>query len=109
MLLLITRLVGIVFNFPERRKLAAKLLCELVKGDEKNQSRLCEMCDFSPVHGLVTLNSSIPPKLIPKLPLLLDLIKDKRRVALISCSQKKYWAYPKYDEFEEESEDDPDD
>lgn len=39
------------------RKLAAKLICELVYKNEANQMKICECLDFSPIDGAVTINT----------------------------------------------------
>ena len=45
------------------RKLACKLICELVYKNENNQNKLCEIFDFSPISGGVTLNKTLPNEL----------------------------------------------
>ena len=45
------------------RKLACKLICELVYKNENNQNKLCEIFDFSPISGGVTLNNTLPNEL----------------------------------------------
>ncbi len=62
-----------------RRRLAAKLICELVYQNEANQSKICEMCDFSPVMGIVNINQQIPFRLIPMIHSVLDLLRDPKQ------------------------------
>ena len=42
------------------RKLAARLLLEFLHVSDANQSRFCELHDFSPVPGNITLNHKLP-------------------------------------------------
>ena len=47
--------------------MALRLLCELVYNNEQAQMKMCELCDFSPTSGLVTINTSIPKRLISQI------------------------------------------
>eukprot|EP00347_Sterkiella_histriomuscorum_P009761 403339992 len=82
---------------PRRRKLAAKLMCELVFQNEANQDKLCELCDFNPISGTVVINTSIPAKFRNRMVSILDLLRDPRKVQQLSDKQGKFWSYPRYE------------
>jgi hypothetical protein len=70
-----------------KRKLAAKLICEIVYQNEQTQMKLCEICDFSPFgSGAVIFNTEIPKKIVSqgKFGVLLDQLKDHRFVKQLS-------------------------
>lgn len=80
----------------EIRKLSGRLLIEALHGNNKNQDFLCELLDFDPLYGRITLNSEMPALIKQKLlnnPNFLGSIQH-----LTDASSKSYWSFPEYKE-----------
>lgn len=77
--------------------MASKLLCELVFNNEQAQMKMCELCDFSPMSGLVTINTSIPKRLTSQISTVMNQLKDQRIVEQLADRGQKFWSYPKFE------------
>lgn len=59
--------------------------------------KICEIYDFSPIGGVVTLNSLFPARIITKMNLVLDILRDQNNILKLAERNLKYWSYPKFD------------
>jgi hypothetical protein len=70
--------------------------------NESNQSKICEICDFSPLGGGVVINQCFPKTILSKIKqnpgILFEQLKDPTKIqSLADSSMNRYWSYPKYD------------
>lgn len=49
------------------RKLAGRLICEALFNNLSNQDFLCQLFDFEPCYGRISINSALPPLIKQKL------------------------------------------
>ncbi|CDW72745.1 UNKNOWN [Stylonychia lemnae] len=88
---------SLTHNNSSKRKLAGKLLCELVFQNEANQEKICELCDFNPVNGSVMLNLTIPAKFYNRIQQILEQLRDPRKLQGLADRNQKFWSYPKFE------------
>lgn len=76
----------------DRRKLAARAICELAHDDAEAQQQLCDAFGFTPLQGRVAVNPipSHVKELLLKSPPLLNALKN----APVVGKDKRYWCFP---------------
>lgn len=80
----------------EIRKLAGRLLIECLYSHRDNQDFICELLDFEPLWGKVTLNSQIPAMIKQKVNSNPSYLQTILNVQDSSSSDKNYWSFPEY-------------